>query len=111
MSPRLAGLTARPSQGTVETSLTWNSLAAWRPPPVLLLVLPAASAYAVDQPRGIDVAKYQHPHDARVDWGLRKASGLSVYVKATAVPPFRFANRRTSRGRATWRWDNSATCR
>ena len=50
----------------------------------LLLPLAPAPAWAADQPRGVDVSAYQHPHDAVIDWAQLRSAGLSfVYVKAT----------------------------
>jgi GH25 family lysozyme M1 (1,4-beta-N-acetylmuramidase)/5-hydroxyisourate hydrolase-like protein (transthyretin family) len=47
-----------------------------------LVQSPSAGA-AEDQPRGLDVAKYQHPNGAVIDWPAAKRGGVSfVYVKA-----------------------------
>ena len=48
-----------------------------------LLTGPARAA-AEPAPRGIDIAKYQHPYGAVIDWPAAKRSGVSfAYVKAT----------------------------
>ncbi len=50
----------------------------------LLPLLPLAPAHAAEQPRGIDVAKYQHPNGAPIDWARVRSAGVTfVYVKAT----------------------------
>lgn len=50
----------------------------------LLLVPTVPVAHADEAPRGIDVARYQHPHDAVIDWDAVRGAGVSfVYVKAT----------------------------
>jgi GH25 family lysozyme M1 (1,4-beta-N-acetylmuramidase) len=51
-----------------------------------MLALPQLSpARAADgNPRGVDVARYQHPNGAVIDWRqVRSAGGSFVYVKAT----------------------------
>ena len=52
---------------------------------LLASVALSPSARAGDtSPRGVDIAKYQHPYGAIIDWPAAKRSGVSfVYVKAT----------------------------
>jgi GH25 family lysozyme M1 (1,4-beta-N-acetylmuramidase)/5-hydroxyisourate hydrolase-like protein (transthyretin family) len=53
-------------------------------PLLLLLPVAPAPAWAAEQPRGVDVSAYQHPHGAVIDWAQLRAAGLSfVYAKAT----------------------------
>ncbi len=51
---------------------------------LLLPLLPAPAQAADGQPRGIDVARYQHPNGAKIDWRqVRNAGASFAYVKAT----------------------------
>ncbi len=59
----------------------------------VVLPLQATPAAAQGEPRGIDVARYQHPDGAVIDWRAVRAAGVSfVYVKAvegtTYVNPY-----------------------
>jgi GH25 family lysozyme M1 (1,4-beta-N-acetylmuramidase) len=50
-------------------------------------VVPAPPAAADGQARGIDVANYQHPNGAAIDWNAVRGSGIEfAFIKATEGP-------------------------